>query len=105
MEKLLYSIGEVAEMLDENTSAVRFWTNSFEKFIKPRRNLKGNRQYTAADIETLRCIRVLLRDDGLTIEGATRRLSEERKEISLRVKALESLKSIRAELLEVRKSL
>ena len=105
MEKLLYSIGEVAEMLDENTSAIRFWTNSFEKFIKPRRNLKGNRQYTAEDIETLRCIRVLLRDDGLTIEGAARRLTEERREIAKRVKAIESLKSIRAELIEVRKSL
>ena len=105
MEKLLYTIGEVAEMLGENTSAVRFWTNSFEKFIKPRRNNNGNRQYPAEDIETLRCIRVLLRDDGLTIEGAARRLSEDRKAVSQRVKALESLKAIRAELVEVRKSL
>ena len=50
-------------------------------------------------------MRVLLRDDGLTIEGAARRLSEERKSVSQRVKALESLKAIRAELVEVRKSL
>ena len=105
MEKLLYSIGEVADILEENTSTVRFWTNSFEKFIKPRRNLKGNRQYTADDIETLRCIRVLLRDDGLTIEGAARRLADVRKDVSKRVKAIESLKSIRAQLVEVRKSL
>ena len=105
MEKLLYSIGEVAGLLGENTSAIRFWTNSFEKFIKPRRNNKGNRQYTAEDIETLRCVRILLRDDGLTIEGASRRLAEDRKAVSGRAKALDGLRAIRAELVEVRKSL
>ena len=43
MAKLLYTMGEVAERLGESTSAVRYWSNYFEKFIKPARNAKGNR--------------------------------------------------------------
>ena len=42
MEKLFYSIGEVSELLQVNTSAVRYWTNEFSKFLKPKRNAKGN---------------------------------------------------------------
>ena len=54
MAKLIYTMGEVAEMLGENASAVRYWSNYFEKFIKPQRNAKGNRLYHPEDIETLK---------------------------------------------------
>ena len=43
MEKYLYTIGEVAEILGESVSLVRFWSNEFAKFIKPQRNARGNR--------------------------------------------------------------
>ena len=46
MEKLYYTIGEVSRMLGENASLIRFWSNSFSKFVKPKRNAKGNRLYT-----------------------------------------------------------
>ena len=49
MEKLFYSIGEVAEILGESTSLVRFWSNSFPAFIKPDRNAKGNTMNLTAD--------------------------------------------------------
>ena len=45
MEKICYTIGEVARDLGENTSTVRFWSDSFPKFIRPTRNAKGNRLY------------------------------------------------------------
>ncbi|MBO4743611.1 MAG: MerR family transcriptional regulator [Bacteroidales bacterium] len=105
MEKLFYSIGEVAEILGENTSAVRFWTNYFERFLKPKRNAKGNRRYTAEEIETLKQIRFLTKEQGLTLEGTQKALSEDRSKVESRVKALETLKEIRAQLEEVRKSL
>ena len=105
MEKLFYSIGEVAEILGENTSAVRFWTNYFERFLKPKRNAKGNRRYTAEEIETLKQIRFLTKEQGLTLEGTQNALSEDRSKVESRVKALETLKEIRAQLEEVRKSL
>lgn len=77
-EKLYYSIGEVAEMLGERTSLVRFWTDSFPKDVKPRRTAnKNNRIYTAEDIRALRIIYHLVKVQGMTLEGARRRMAEE----------------------------
>lgn len=103
MEKLFYSIGEVADILGENVSAVRFWSNSFGKYINPSRTAKGNRQYTAQDIETLKQIRHLLKVEGLTLEGAERKLAGDRKPVDRNVKAIESLKAIREQLVEIKK--
>ena len=105
MEKLFYSIGEVAAILGENASLVRFWTNSFEKFLKPRRNAKGNRLYTREEIDTLKQIHLLVKEQGMTLEGASRRMTEGRKSVDSRVKALDTLKEIRAQLEEIRRSL
>lgn len=103
MEKLYYTISEVAQMLGENPSLVRFWSNTFSKFIKPYRNAKGNRMYTADDIEILKNIHYLVKTKGLTLEGAAQKLSADKSKVDKKVKALDSLKEIRAQLVEVRK--
>lgn len=105
MEKLFYSIGEVADILGESISLVRFWSNSFPKLIKPQRNAKGNRLYTAADIETLKQVHLLVKEKGMTLEGAEKYMKADRAPVDRSVKALDSLKSIRAQLLEIKKSL
>ena len=105
MAKLLYSMGEVAGLLGESTSAVRYWSNYFEKFIKPARNAKGNRLFHPEDVETLQQVQFLLKKQGMTLEGAAARLAEDRRSVEKRVKALNSLKEIRAQLVEVRKAL
>lgn len=105
MAKMIYTMGEVAQMLGENASAVRYWSNYFEKFIKPQRNAKGNRLYHPEDVETLRQIQYLLKNQGLTLEGARQRLTEDRRSVDKRVKAIGVLRSIREELVQVRKAL
>ena len=105
MEKFLYSIGEVADILGENTSLVRFWSNSFPKFLKPRRNAKGDRSYTREDVETFKQIHYLVKVEGYTLEGAAKQLKGISKGASAKAKALESLKTIRQQLVEIRKSL
>ena len=105
MAKLLYTMGEVAERLGESTSSVRYWSNYFEKFIKPSRNAKGNRLFHPEDVETLEQIQFLVKKQGMTLDGAQARLTEDRRSVEKRVKALNSLKEIRARLQEVRKSL
>ena len=105
MEKLYYSISETAEMLGESVSLVRFWSNTFPKLLKPRRTAKGNRQFTAEDIETLKQIHYLVKDKGLTLEGAGKQLMAEKASVSSSVKALESLRAIRAQLVEIKNSL
>lgn len=105
MAKLIYTMGEVAQELGENASAIRYWSNYFEKFIKPQRNTKGNRLYHPEDIETLKQIQFLLKNQGLTLEGARQRLTEDRRSVDKRVKAIGVLKEIREQLVQVRKAL
>lgn len=102
---MIYTMGEVAQLLGENPSAVRYWSNYFEKFVKPQRNAKGNRLYHPEDIDTLRQIQYLLKNQGLTLEGAVQRLTEDRRTVDKRVKAIEKLKDIRAQLVAVRSGL
>ncbi len=105
MEKLFYTIGEVASEVGESVSLVRFWSNRFPRLIRPRRNAKGNRLYTASDIETFRQIHYLTKEKGLSLDGAARQLEAGRASVEARVKVLSSLKSIRSRLVEIKKSL
>jgi len=105
MEKLYYSISEAAEMLGESTSLVRYWANMFPKLLHPRRNNKGNRQFTKEDLEMLKSIHHLVKDKGLTLEGAAKQLSSDKTAVGAKVKVLDSLKSIRKQLVEIREEL
>ncbi len=105
MEKYLYTIGEAAEIIGESTSLVRFWANAFPKFLKPQRNAKGNRLFTREDVETLKHIHVLVKVEGLTLEGAAKRLRGDRKDVINKARVLDSLKAIRTQLAEIRQEL
>ena len=105
MEKFFYSVGEVAEMLGESTSLVRFWANEFPKFIRPQRNAKGNRLFTKEDVETFKHIHLLVKVEGLTLEGAAKRLKGDRKDVISKARVLDSLKAIRRQLEEIRDEL
>lgn len=105
MERLFYTIGEVADMLGENVSLVRYWSDYFSKFLKPHRNAKGNRMYTSEDIEVLRQIYYLVKGQKMTLEGTVRKMTEDRRSVESRVKAVASLKLIREQLEEIRKTL
>lgn len=105
MEKYFYTVGEVAEIIGESTSLVRFWANEFPKFIRPQRNAKGNRLFTKDDVETFKHIHLLVKVEGLTLEGAAKRLKGEKKDIINKAKVLDSLKGIRQQLTEIRSEL
>ena len=105
MEKYLYTIGEVAEILGENTSLVRFWSNEFPKFIRPQRNAKGNRLFTKEDVETFKHIHMLVNVEGMTLEGVAKRLKGDKKSVVSKAQVLESLKAIRQQLSEIREDL
>ena len=105
MEKYLYTVGEVAEILGESPSLVRFWANGFPKFIKPQRNAKGNRLFTREDVETFKYLHLLVKVEGLTLEGAAKRLKGDRKEVINKSRVLDSLKAIRQQLSEIRTEL
>lgn len=73
--KLYYSIGEVAKMFGVNTSLIRFWEKEFD-VIKPTKNKKGNRLFTAEDIENFKQIFTLVKGEGYTLQGAKEKMKE-----------------------------
>jgi DNA-binding transcriptional MerR regulator len=101
VEKLYYPIGEVAEMLGVPVSTIRFWENEFV-ILKPMKNKKGNRLFTPADIKNLKMIHHLLKDEGMTLSGAKKRLSEKPDETEFKFEINESLQKIKSLLLDLR---
>lgn len=104
-EKLYYTIGEVADLLGENTSLVRFWAQKFPDFIKPARNKKGNRLFTADDVSNFKLIYYLVKERGMTLEGAQNRMKDNKDGVDRRVDVIESLTSIKDRLQEIQKML
>ena len=104
MAKLLYSMGEVTEMFDVNASLIRYWESKFD-CIRPHKNKKGNRMFTASDVENLKLIYHLVKEKGMTLEGANMAMKRRGKSVQRDVSILERLQNIRAMLLEVRESL
>jgi len=87
-------------MFSEPVSTIRFWENEFD-ILKPKKNNKGNRLFTQEDIRNLRMIHHLLREKGMTIDGARRYLKLNRNDADYRQEISDSLKNIRGMLLEI----
>lgn len=104
-EKLYYSIGEVADILGESTSLVRFWSDTFSDFVKPERNKKGNRKFTPSDVESLKVIHHLVKDLKMTLDGAAARMKVDRSGLDKKTEVVGRLRGIRESLLEISKSL
>ena len=105
IEKLYYTIGEVAELLDESTSLVRFWAQKFPEFIKPARNKKGNRLFTADDVANFKVIYHLVKERGMTLDGALKRMKDNKDGIDKSVEVISTLTNIKEKVLEISKSL
>lgn len=104
MAKLLYTMGEVTEMFDVNASLIRYWESKFD-CIKPQKNKKGNRLFTPSDIENFKLIYHLVKEKGMTLEGANNTMKRRGKRLHKEISILERLQNIRAMLVEIRESL
>ncbi len=98
IEKLYYTIGEVSEELDVNASLVRFWAGKFPEFIKPARNKKGNRLFTAKDMANFKVIYYLVKERGMTLEGAAKRMKDNITGEDKRVEVISMLTAIKEKL-------
>lgn len=104
IQKRYYSIGEVAKMFDVSTSLIRFWEGQFS-ILKPKKNRKGNRLFTPKDIDNLHVIYHLVKDRGYTLEGAKKKLKENKNDVLKQVEIVRSLKKIKQFLLSVKEGL
>jgi len=103
-KKLFYPIGEVAEMFNLPTSTIRFWEQEFD-VLKPKKNKKGNRLFTNEDLDNLKIIYKLVKEEGYTLSGAKTHLKEMKKNVSDNEPIKNSLLHIRKQLEELKTAL
>ena len=104
VEKLYYSISEVAAIFNVNTSLIRFWEKEFD-IIKPKKNKKGNRFFTVQDIENIRLIYHLVKDKGMTLAGARKKLRENREDTMNNFEVVQTITEIKKMLLELKEGI
>ena len=103
--KLYYSISEVASMMNVTETLLRYWEKEFPN-IKPNKIGRGIRQYTKADIEQVKMVYHLVKERGMTLQGARDMLKRNKGgEIDRNVEVIERLKDIRAELQDISRHL
>ena len=101
--KLYYSIGEVASMLNVAPSVLRFWEGEFD-CIHPVKNRRGVRSYTEHDIEMLQRIHYLTRDCGYTLEGAREQMRQRPME-DPKMEVVKNLQEVRAFLVNLKETI
>lgn len=99
--KLFYSIGEVSKMFNVNTSLIRFWEKEFD-IIKPKKNKKGNRLFTQADVDNFHIIYHLVKERGFTLQGAKTKLKENKTETIDHVEVVKTLQNLKEFLLDIK---
>jgi len=99
--KLFYSIGEVAKMFNVNTSLIRFWEKEFD-IIKPKKNKKGNRLFTQADVDHFHIIYHLVKERGFTLQGAKAKLKENKDETIDNIEVVKTLQNLKNFLLDIK---
>lgn len=102
-KKLYYSIKELASHFGVNESLLRFWEKEFDE-IHPRKTEGGARQYTRKDIETISVVYSLVKEKGLTLEGARQTLRIKKDEETRRIELIQKLENIKEELNSLRNS-
>lgn len=104
VEKLYYTIGEVAELFEVNPSLIRFWEKEFD-ILKPSKNKKGNRLFTKQDLDHLRLIYHLVKERGYTLQGAREKIKSSREDVVKNVEIVDTLQEIKEFLLEMKRGL
>ena len=96
-DKKYYSIGEIADFLNVNTSLIRFWEKEFKQ-ISPKKKNSGARKFTKPDVEILQVIYSLLKEKKMTIDGARRHLKQSQNKDKILISIRNKLEKIKSEL-------
>ncbi len=91
-------------MFEVNASLIRFWEKEFS-IIKPKKNKKGNRLFTQKDIDNFHLIFHLVKERGYTLDGAKKKLKENKDDLMNQQKMLTSLKTIRSFLVSLKEEI
>lgn len=104
LSKRYYTIGEVAELFDVNTSLLRYWEKEFPN-LRPKKSSRGSRMYTPEDIGLIHLVYHLVKERGFTIEGARKKLRENKGDVAQEAEVVNRLVKIREKLLNIKQAL
>ena len=98
MEKIFFTIKEVAEVVGETEPTLRYWEDEFPDMITPNRNERGVRFYKEEDIHDIRVIQHFIRDNGLTLDGVRKKLKNNKESAIKQANVVARLKNIKMDL-------
>ena len=96
-DKLYFRIGEVKKITGVEPHVLRYWESEF-KIIRPQRASSKQRLYRRIDVENILTIKKLLYEDGYTVPGARKLLTEKKNEIKSSPKPRAKARTMLAEL-------
>ncbi len=104
-KKLFHRIGELSKTLEVPASMLRFWEKEFDCLKNLKKNGKGERLYTAENIENIKTIIYLVKTKGYTLQGANDYLKKNASTLSKNQLAIHSLIKIKAFLEELKENI
>ena len=99
-----FSIGEVAKAFDVNTSLIRYWQSEFD-ILNPKKDKRGQRRFETKDIENLKLIYSLVKEQGFTLEGAKDYFKKKLHKLEYKQEVIIKLEGIKEELLKIKAEL
>jgi DNA-binding transcriptional MerR regulator len=102
--KMFYRISELADMFGVNESLLRYWEKEFPQ-ISPKTNNRGVRLYRQEDIDTIGLIYHLVKERGMTLQGARQKLKDNKDDTVRNYEVVRRLQGIKEQLLALSKEL
>ncbi|MCK5825076.1 MAG: MerR family transcriptional regulator [Ichthyobacteriaceae bacterium] len=103
-EKERYTIGEVSKAFGLNASTLRFWQTEFS-ILNPKKDKYGHRIYMPKDIESLKLIYSLVKEQGFKLDAAKDYLNRNLHKANYKLEIVERLEKIKKELLKMKDTL
>lgn len=76
---------------------LRYWEQEFHS-LRPKKNEKGTRRYDKDDIAEIRLIHYLVKEKGMTLAGAKKKLRENRTDVKQTEEVISRLQNVRSKL-------
>jgi len=100
-DKRYFRIGEASRIIGVEPYVLRYWEKEFPQ-IRPKRADSNQRTYERKDLELILEIKRLLYEEGMTIEGAKKRLKQTKsRSPSMNRSMLQALKDELKEVLSI----
>ena len=100
-EKKYLSIGEMAAKFNVSVELLRKWEKDFPRVLRPKRTSGDSRLYDHKQQNNVAMIYRLLREEGLSVSGAKKRLSNKQSEEEVRQEVIERLGIVRQQLMSI----